>query len=98
MLPGQVISVPDGVRGFDTPSTVTARAAAASHKKGFRSCVRYVRRDKPHASTLSATEARARLNAGLGIMAVQYVESESSWNPTAGKGTRHGGGGAGPGD
>src|SRR5215210_2584503 len=91
MLRGNVISAPDGVRGFDTASIVTARAAAAFHNKGFRFCVRYVRRDKPHVSALSATEARALLNAGLGIMAVQYVESESSWNPTAAKGTRNGG-------
>ena len=91
MLPGNVISIPDGVRGLDTASTVTARVAAAFRKKGFRFCVRYVRRDKPHASALSATEARALLNAGLGIMAVQYVESESSWNPTAAKGSRNGG-------
>ena len=91
MLPGQVISAPDGVRGFDTTSTVTARGAAAFHKKGFRFCVRYVRRDKPHASALSAAEARALLNAGLGLMAVQYVESDSSWHPTAAKGSRNGG-------
>ena len=91
MLPGNVISAPDGVRGFDTASTVTARVAAALRKKGFRFAVRYVRRDKPHASALSATEARALLNAGLGIMAVQYVESESSWKPTAAKGSRNGG-------
>jgi hypothetical protein len=91
MLPGLVISAPDGVRGFDTASTVTARAAAAFHNKGFRFCVRYVRRDRPHSSALSVTEARALLNAGLGIMAVQYVESESSWNPSAAKGSRNGG-------
>jgi hypothetical protein len=60
------------------------------HNKGFRFCVRYVRRDKPHASALSRPEAESLLKAGLGLMAVQYVESESSWIPTAAKGTANG--------
>jgi len=89
-LPGHVFTAPDGARGFDTASTVTASAAAALHKAGYRFCVRYVRRDKPHASALSPKEARYLLNAGLGIMAVQYVESESSWKPTSAKGSRNG--------
>jgi Domain of unknown function (DUF1906). len=89
-LPGHVFTAPDGVRGFDTAATITASAAAALHKAGYRFCVRYVRRDKPHASALSPKEAKSLLNAGLGLMAVQYVESESSWKPTAGKGSRNG--------
>ena len=90
-LPGHVFTTPDGLRGFDTASTVTASAAVALHGKGYRFCVRYVRRDKPHASALSRNEAKSILNAGLALMAVQYVESESSWKPTAAKGTRNGG-------
>jgi hypothetical protein len=89
-LPGHVFAAPDGLRGLDTAETVTASAAVALHKNGFRFCVRYVRRDKPHASALSANEARSLLNAGLGLMAVQYVESESSWKPTSAKGSRNG--------
>ena len=89
-LPGHVFTAPDGVRGFDTAATVTASAAAALHKAGYRFCVRYVRRDKPHASALSPKEAKSLLNAGLGLMAVQYVESDSSWKPTAVKGSRNG--------
>jgi len=90
-LPGHVFTAPDGVRGIDTASTVTAAAAAALHKAGYRFCVRYVRRDKQHASALSPKEARYLLNTGLGLMAVQYVESESSWKPTSAKGSRNGG-------
>jgi hypothetical protein len=89
-LPGHVFTAPDGVRGVDTAETVSASAAVALRQKGFRFCVRYVRRDKPHASALSGTEAKSLLNAGLGIMAVQYVQSESSWQPTAVKGSRNG--------
>jgi hypothetical protein len=40
---------------------------------------------------LTTAEAANLLNAGLGIMLVQYVESESAWTPTAKKGTTNGG-------
>jgi hypothetical protein len=89
-LPGRVYTAPDGVRGADTAETISANAAAALRKQGFRFCVRYVRRDLPHASALSVNEAKSLLNAGLGIMAVQYVESESSWKPSDVKGSRNG--------
>lgn len=89
-LPGHVFTVPDGVRGVDTAERVSASAAAAFRRRGYRFAVRYVRRDKPHASALSATEARSLLNVGIGLMLVQYVESETSWNPSAAKGTTHG--------
>ena len=89
-LPGHVFTAPDGVRGFDTAETVTESAAAALHRKGYRFAVRYVRRDKPHASALSSKEAKSLLNVGLGVMAVQYVESDSSWRPTAAKGSKNG--------
>jgi hypothetical protein len=89
-LLGHVFTAPDGVRGFDTASTVTPSAAAALYKHGFRFAVRYVRRDKPHASALSAKESKYLLDAGLGIMPVQYVESDTAWKPTAAKGSRNG--------
>lgn len=90
-LPGHVFTAPDGVRGFDTAESVSASAAAAFRRRGYRFAVRYVRRDKPHASALSATEARSLLNVGIGLMLVQYVESESSWNPSGAKGSTNGG-------
>jgi hypothetical protein len=85
-----VFTAPDGVRGFDTAETVTPKGAAAMRAHGYRFCVRYVRRDKPHASALSASEAKSLLSNGIGLMLVQYVESETSWNPTAAKGTTNG--------
>lgn len=78
------------MRGFDTAERVTPASAAAFHHHGYRFAVRYVRRDKPHASALSMREARSLLDVGLGIMAVQYVESESAWIPTARKGITNG--------
>ena len=89
-LPGHVYSVPDGVRGFDTSESVTARIAALMHATGYRFAVRYVRRAKRHPGTLTATESRTLLNTGLGVMLVQYVESESSWRPSASKGRQNG--------
>jgi len=89
-LPGHVFTAPDGVRGFDTAETVSQSAAAAFRQRGYRFCVRYVRRDKPHASALSAKEAKYLLAAGIGLMLVQYVESESAWIPGAAKGTTNG--------
>jgi hypothetical protein len=90
-LRGHVLTSPAGVRGFDTAETVTRNSALAFRRAGYRFAVRYVRRDKPHASALSSTEARYLLDTGIGIMLVQYVESESAWTPTAAKGTRNGG-------
>jgi len=90
-LPGHVFTAPDGVRGFDTAEKVSAAAAAAFRRSGYRFCVRYVRRDKPHASALSASEARSLLNVGIGLMLVQYVESDTSWIPTGAKGRKNGG-------
>jgi hypothetical protein len=89
-LPGHVFAAPDGVRGFDTAETVTPSAAAAFRRHGYTFCVRYVRRNKPHASALSVREAKYLLAAGIGLMLVQYVESDTAWIPSAAKGTTNG--------
>jgi hypothetical protein len=89
-LPGHVFTAPDGIRGIDTTERLTSRIAVALRTHGYRFCVRYVRRDKPHASALNSAEAKAVLDSGLGLMLVQYVESESAWIPRAGKGTSNG--------
>ena len=90
-LPGHVFTAPDGVRGFDTAERVSSAAAAAFRRRGYRFCLRYVRRDKPHASALSVAEARSLLNVGIGLMLVQYVESDTSWIPSGAKGSTNGG-------
>ena len=89
-LPGHVFTAPDGVRGFDTAESVGPATAVAFHRHGYAFVVRYVRRDKPHVSALTVREARSLLDIGLGIMVVQYVESESAWIPSARKGTTNG--------
>lgn len=89
-LNGHVYTVPDGVRGFDADATIAASAANAFRAHGYRFCVRYVRRDKHHPADLTAGEASMLLDAGLGLMLVQYVESENSWQPSADKGSANG--------
>ena len=89
-LPGHVFTAPDGVRGFDTAERVSPTAAAAFRRRGYRFCVRYVRRDRPHTSALSVAEARSLLSVGIGLMLVQYVESETSWLPSGAKGATNG--------
>ena len=90
-LPGHVFTAPDGVRGLDTTEPITSAIAVALRAHGYRFCVRYVRRDKPHASALNPAEANTLLSSGLGLMLVQYVESESAWTPSGVKGTANGG-------
>jgi len=89
-LHGHVYTVPDGVRGFDANATISASIASSFYAHGYRFCVRYVRREKHHAADLTADEASALLDAGLGLMLVQYVESEDSWQPSAEKGLANG--------
>ena len=89
-LPGHVFSAPDGVRGFDTTESVTRNTAVAFRRAGYRFCVRYVRRDKPHASALKVNEAKSLVSAGIGVVIVQYVESETAWSASGAKGTRNG--------
>ena len=89
-LPGRIFSAPDGVRGIDTTERITSAIAVALRTHGYRFCVRYVRRDKPHASALNPAEANTLLRSGLGLMLVQYVESDSAWSPSAAKGATNG--------
>lgn len=89
-LHGHVFTGQDGIRGFDANEKISADAAAAFHAHGYGFCVRYVRREKEHEYDLSTDEAQGILEAGLGLMIVQHVASESNWTPTASKGTQYG--------
>jgi hypothetical protein len=89
-LNGHVFTAPNGLRGFDTAKKLRRNVAAAFFTQGYRYCVRYVRRDKAHPDDLTRREATGVLDAGLGLMIVQYVESEESWTPTAEKGQANG--------
>jgi hypothetical protein len=91
LLHGHVFTASDGLRGFDTDYVVSAGAAAAFREHGYKFCVRYVRRATANpARDLSAAEAQWILDAGLGLMVVQYFESEKGWTPTGEKGANNG--------
>lgn len=90
LLHGHVYTASNGLRGVDTDSAISADAAAAFHAHGYRFAIRYVRREVAHERDLSAHEAALLLDAGLGIMAVQYVESERDWAPSGAQGAQNG--------
>lgn len=90
MLNGELVDAPDGVRGFDCNQTLDATLVKALFDAGYRFAIRYVRREQPHHSDLTAEEAETILEGGLALVAVQHVESESSWSPSESKGRQYG--------
>lgn len=83
-------SAPKGAKGFDTNSVVRPSDAARFVANGYRFAVRYVSRETPRANDITATEFAMLLQAGLGVMLVQHVESETSWMPTDDKAKHYG--------
>lgn len=82
-------TLPIGTRGFDCDQTLTAEAAHAFFKHGYRFAVRYVRRRDYHTRDLTQQEAHDILYAGLGLMLVQHV-APAPWLPTPGLGMSYG--------
>src|SRR5256885_6129825 len=91
VLDGHVFTVPDGVRGFDANLIIPPNAAAAFIQRGYRFCVRYVRRQTVHDFDLTPDEADGLIGAGLGLMEGPHVESETARTPTAANGATNGG-------
>lgn len=87
---GIVTNAGVGQVGFDTASTVTQAALQAAKQRNYTFAIRYVRRQVAHDGDLTQAEAQMILDAGLSLMAVQYVESENAWTPSAAKGTQNG--------
>lgn len=79
-----------GLRGFDANAPVSDDAARLFVSAGYRFAVRYVPRLQAHSHDLTAHEVSTLLKAGLAVMPVQHVESESSWVPTDDKGRQYG--------
>jgi hypothetical protein len=96
-LPGKVIEAPVNLKGFDCNSIVSADSAKHFHDAGFRFAIRYVGRRKMASFDIAASEASILLQAGLGLMLVQHVESPdiphkgAGWVPTGNLGTEYGG-------
>jgi hypothetical protein len=79
-----------GMQGFDVDSWVSPAAALRYKAAGYTFALRYLTRTVPHPSDLSTAEIAGLHAAGLAVGAVQHVESESSWVPSAEKGTAYG--------
>lgn len=88
-MPNAAIA-PTGLRGFDCDRPITRDEAKKFFDKNYRFAVRYVVRQTPHDRDLSLHEIDALFNAGLAVMPVQHVESESDWTPSLDKGTSNG--------
>lgn len=85
-----VVIIPSGARGFDANAVIDAEGARAFFERGYRFAVRYVPRVQSRPNDLSAAEIQDLTDAGLAVMPVQHVESESSWVPSGAKGARYG--------
>jgi Rv2525c-like, glycoside hydrolase-like domain len=82
-------------RGFDTNLALSAETAQAFKAMGYDFVGRYVRRladATPSPNDLSASELDGLLDAGLGVIPIQHVESESAWIPSPAKGVQYGAG------
>lgn len=85
-----LVEVPVGTRGFDCNVAVGAGSARLLARAGYRFAVRYVRRTTARANDLSPTEVELLHGAGIAVMPVQHVESESAWAPSPTKGVAYG--------
>jgi hypothetical protein len=75
-------SAPVGARGFDTNTVVRPSDAKRFVDNGYTFAIRYVPRETAHANDITRAELRVLLEAGLGVMLVQHVESETMWMPS----------------
>jgi hypothetical protein len=90
MMRGKNLVAPIGMIGFDANAVVSPEHARAFVATGYQFAVRYVRRVRAAATDLGVEELDNLLLAGLAVMPVQHVESESSWTPTDDKGREYG--------
>lgn len=82
-------TAPEGARGIDANSPITADVAQALLAAGFSFVVRYVPRTLRHTYDITAAEVETILGAGLGLMLVQHVAPEG-WAPSASLGRTYG--------
>lgn len=90
---GRTTVASPGMKGFDVNARVGPQAATSLAAHGYAFAVRYVPRLEATecvANDLSAEEIADLHAAGIAVMPVQHVESETSWVPTADKGAEYG--------
>ncbi len=85
----RVIKAP-ACRGFDCNTRVLPAEARLLRRAGYSFAVRYIRRTIQHPWDVTKEEVEVLHNAGLAVMLVQHVESESSWFPDDTKGRIYG--------
>ncbi|HKW09744.1 MAG TPA: glycoside hydrolase domain-containing protein [Gemmatimonadaceae bacterium] len=91
MKPTILTPAMDGTRGIDCDEAITADLAARFYGHGYSFAIRYVRRSVAHPYDLTRAEFEAIIDAGLGLMLVQHVESAKSWAPSGSKGDAYAG-------
>jgi hypothetical protein len=90
LLPGNVLSAPPGLSGFDVNSPLAPSDATNLKNAGYSFCIRYIPRTAALIpGNLTNAEALGILNAGLALMPVQHV-SLPGWNPNTNLGTIYG--------
>ncbi len=89
-LPGTVQPAAPGLKGFDIDAVISPGLANLFKSNGYAFCGRYLSLGKGQApGDLTNEEAAGILNAGLALIAVQHVVSES-WAPDQENGSRYG--------
>jgi hypothetical protein len=85
-LQGRVSQMPAGLIGFDTADCLNAVTAKQYFNKGYQYCIRYVSHDESMPSDfvdLTADEAQAILDSGMGLFVVQHpLGTKGGWTPT----------------
>lgn len=85
----RVDTLPNGARGFDANSVITATIANNAVAAGYRFAIRYVRRRRANPHDITLTEVDTILRHGLGLMLVQHFSGEG-WVPSAALGAEYG--------
>jgi Domain of unknown function (DUF1906) len=88
-LVGSVIQAPDGSKWFDCDTIVGPQVAMQFKSAGYTGAIRYIGRHATAVQDIRVQEAETILNAGLGLMLVQHVQSPG-WIPDASIGHGYG--------
>jgi hypothetical protein len=90
ILPGTVKSAAPALNGFDSDGFISAELASRFKYNGYAFCARYLSLGQgQNPGDLSNAEATGILNAGLALIPVQHVISES-WTPNEELGVEYG--------
>jgi len=89
-MTGRAIPGVIGAKGFDINEIVTAAKAASFAASGYTFALRYIPRLTAAPGDLTTGELATLHAAGLAVMPVQHVRSETSWSPNASLGGIYG--------